>query len=301
MIDRTTSTASTVQSRTRNTGIAMVFAAAVVWSFGGAIARFLEVQDSWTIVFWRASFASSFLLLFLLWRDGFGGTIKLIAAMRLPAIAVALCFATGTTSFVVALAYTSVANILLMQAGAPLIAALMTWALFRERVSPSTGAAIAAVIAGVAVMVSGSLTGQISPIGDALSILIVVVFALATVLTRRFAHERMVPAAWLGTLISASVAASLASDYAVSARDLGLLFGALGLALGMALFVSGARLIPATLAALVSVSDLGMGPVWVWLVHGEVPAMRTLVGGGIVLAALILHVGWQFAAKQDSD
>ena len=285
-------------SSTRN-GIAMVFAAAVVWSFGGTIARFLQVSDSWTIVFWRAGFATSFLFLVMLWQDGLRGTHALITSMRLPAVAVALCFATASTSFVIALAYTSVANILLMQAGAPLIAALMGRVLFGDSVGLSTWAAIAAVIAGVAIMVSGSLNGQVSPIGDTLAMLIAVLFALAIVLTRRFSQVPMVPAVWLGTLISACFAATMAGHFAVSSADLGILFvfGALSFAFGLALFVSGVRLIPATMAALISVAEPVLAPFWVWLVHSEVPALRTLVGGAVVVVALLLHILWQLAAR----
>ena len=144
---------SQASAKSDQNGVALVFGAALAWSFGGAIARFLSVSDSWTIVFWRAGFASAFLLAVMLWREGWVGTRSLIFSMRLPAFAVALCFATASTSFVIALAHTSVANILLMQAGAPLIAALIGRALFGEVVSLTTWVAIAAVITGVAIMV----------------------------------------------------------------------------------------------------------------------------------------------------
>ncbi len=108
----------------RRHGILLVAGSAIVWSFGGAIARFLEVDDSWTIVFWRSLFAALFLLAFMLWRDGPRGTMALFKGMGLAGLGVALCFAIASSSFVVALAYTTVANILLMQAGVPLIAAL---------------------------------------------------------------------------------------------------------------------------------------------------------------------------------
>ena len=73
---------------------------------------------------------------FMVWRDGWRGTWRLFAAHGPAGIAVALCFTTASTCFVVALGYTTVANILLMQAGVPLIAALLAWALFREAVAP---------------------------------------------------------------------------------------------------------------------------------------------------------------------
>ena len=248
-------------------GILLVAGSAIVWSFGGTVSRFLEVADSWTVVFWRSIFAALFLLCFMLWRDGPRGTLNLFKNMGKPGLGVALCFAIASTSFVIALAYTTVANILLMQAGVPLIAALITWILFHEKISASTWAAIAAVIAGVAIMVSDSFSGKVSPIGDGLALLISVAFAIATVITRRHAHVRMSPAVCLGVAIAALVSGSLAGGYFVAAADFAWLcaFGAINLGLGLAMFVTGARLIPAALAALVGTLEPVLGPVWVWL------------------------------------
>lgn len=277
-------------------GALLVFGSAAAWSFGGAIARFLQVGDSWVTVFWRSVFATAFLLGFMLLREGAAGTRKLFVAMGLPGIGVALCFATASTSFVLALSYTTVANVLLMQAGVPLIAALLGFVLFREAVSLATWAAIACVIAGVAIMVSASLGGAVSPVGDGLALLIAVVFACATVITRRHSHVAMMPAVCLGTLIAAVVSGSMAQNLHVSGTDMGLLFlfGAANLGLGMAFFVTGARLIPSALAALIGTAEPVLGPIWVWLVHGEVPGARTLLGGAIVFLALVMHLGWQF-------
>lgn len=277
-------------------GALLVFGSAAVWSFGGAIARFLSVTDSWTIIFWRSVCAALFLLGFMLQREGRAGTWRMFSSMGWPGIGVAICFATASTAFVVALAYTTVANILLMQAGAPLFAALMTYVLFREKVGAATWAAIAAVMAGVGIMVSSSIQGHVSPVGDSLALLISIAVAGATVLTRRHANVRMMPAVFLGTVICVAVAGPLAGVMRVSASDAALLFvfGALNLALGMIFFVTGVRLLPAALAALIGTAEPVLGPVWVWLVHGEVPTSRTLVGGSVVIVALLLHLGWQF-------
>lgn len=274
----------------------LVFGAALVWSFGGAIARGLEVSDPWTIIAWRAAFAALFLMSFMVWRDGVPGTFRLFRSMGLPGLGVALCVAAATTSFVVALGYTSVANILLMQAGVPLIAALLGVVFLREAVDGVTWVAIAAVIAGIGVMVSDSFSASVSFVGDGLALLIAVVFAAATVITRRYSGVRMTPAACLGIMASGVVAWLLSSGMRVSATDLGLLvlFGAFTLGFGMAMFVTGARLIPSALAALISTMEPVLGPVWVWWVHGEVPASRTLLGGSLVFLALVGHILWQW-------
>ncbi|MBX3576491.1 MAG: DMT family transporter [Rhizobiaceae bacterium] len=274
-------------------GYALVFMSALVWSFGGAIARTLEAGDSWTVVFWRSTWAAAFLLAFMLLRDGPRGTLVLFRKMGLPGLAVGLCFACASTSFIVALGYTTVANIVLMQAGVPLIAALMSWLIFRESIALPTWLAIGAVIAGVAIMVSESFTGDVSPIGDGLALFIALAFSTATVITRRFAHVRMTPATFLGTVIAASFAATQASAFAVTTTDMAWLFafGALNLGLGLACFSYGARLIPAAFAALIGTLETVLGPVWVWLFHDEVPSSRTILGGTVIFAALLTHIG----------
>ena len=286
----------TASPRDERIGMLLVFLSALTWSFGGTIARFIHAGDSWTVVFWRSLWAAAFLVAFMIWRDGWRGTWKLFRGMGLPGLGVAFCFATASTSFVVALAYTTVANILLMQAGVPLLAALLAWALFHEKVRPTTWIAIAAVIAGVAIMVSESFGGAVSPIGDGLALLIAVMFSLATVITRRFAHVRMTPANCLGALLAGAFAASQASEFAVSGRDMAFLFafGVLNLGAGLAFFAMGARLVPAAIAALLGTFEPILGPIWVWLVHSEVPSMRTIIGGAVVVTALLIHIGFEF-------
>ncbi len=290
-------TSIAAKSADTSRGILLVAGSALVWSFGGTIARFLETTDSWTIVFWRSFFAAVFLFGFMLWRDGPRGTLAMFKGMGIPGLGVAACFAIASTSFVVALKHTTVANILLIQAGVPLIAALLAWALFRERVSAATWGAIAAVITGVAVMVSDSFGGKVSPIGDGLALLIAFAFATATVITRRHSGVRMMPAVCLGVVIAACVSGVMATNFVVSALDYGLLFafGALNLGLGLALFATGARLVPAALTALIGTLEPISGPIWVWLVHEEVPTTRTLAGGLIVFTALVAHLlmEWQ--------
>jgi drug/metabolite transporter (DMT)-like permease len=216
--------------------------------------------------------------------------------MGLPGIAVAICFATASSCFIIAIAHTTVANVVLMQAGVPLIAALLAFLLFGEKVAPATWAAIAAVICGVAIMVSESFDGSVSPIGDGLALLIAFAFSTATVITRRFSHVRMTPATCLGTVIAGAFAATQAGSLAVDGHDMAWLFafGALNLGLGLACFAMGARLIPAAFAALLGTFETLLAPVWVWLVHGEVPSARTIVGGAVIFVALLVHIGLEF-------
>jgi drug/metabolite transporter (DMT)-like permease len=273
-------------------GATLVFFSAVAWSFGGAIARFLKIDDNWTIVFWRCLFAGLFLLGFLVVRDGPRGALRLYRNMGVPGLVVAFGFATASTCFIIAISHTTVANVVLIQAGVPLFAALMAWIIYRERIALSTWLAIAAVILGVGIMVSGSLGQGSSWIGTGLALMIAIVFAMTTVVTRRYPNVRQTPGASVGCFAAALVAATQTSSFEVAMPELGILFvfGALNLGLGMSMFVTGARLIPSAFAALLGTAETMLAPVWVAVIHGEIPGIETVIGGLIVLAALVAYL-----------
>jgi len=273
-------------------GIALVLGSALAWSYGGAIQRFIGLNDGWAIVFWRCLFGGLFLLAFMLIRDGLAGTIRLFRAMGWPGLMVAIGFAAVSTCFVLAVSMTAVANVVLFMAGIPLFAALLARVVLREPITAVTWGAIGAVIIGVAIMVSASIGEGGSLLGLALAASIPVIFACMTVLTRRHPDIRMTPAASTGCFIAAGIAATQAGAFAVGAQDLALLFafGALNLGLGMAMYVTGARMIPSALAALLGTAEMILAPVWMVLLHQEVPSGRTMIGGAIVLAALFTYL-----------
>lgn len=281
-------------------GVVLVFGAAVAWSYGGAIQRFIGVEDGWTIVFWRCLFAGLFLISFMLLRDGPHGTAKLFKAMGWPGALIATGFALVSTCFVLAVAMTPVANVVLFMASIPLFAALLARIALGEPITPLTWGAIVAVIAGVAVMVSASIGEGGSVLGLILAATIAITFAGMTVLTRRFPGIRMTPAASTGSFMACAFAATQTGGFVVTGQDMALLFafGALNLGLGMALYVTGARMIPSALAALLGTIEMILAPIWMVLFHSEFPSGRTLFGGGIVMAALLTYLISHFIAER---
>ncbi len=269
-------------------GLLFVAGAAFVWSSGGAIARMIE-SEPWTTVFWRSATACVALLVYIAIRDR-GRVTQAFRQLGWPGVVLALCFCTASTSFVVALSMTTVANILLIQATAPFIAGLLGWLIMGERVRPRMWLTMLAALVGIAIMVSDSFARG-SMAGTILSFVIAFAFAGAVVTTRRHRDVRMTPATCLATLFAAIVALPLAAPFSVSASDLGYmtLFGAGQMAVGLILFTVGVRLVPAAEAALVSVLETILGPIWVWLLFGENPGAYVILGGAIVVAALIVH------------
>jgi drug/metabolite transporter (DMT)-like permease len=266
----------------------LVGGAALMWSTGGLLARLVAPTDSWTTIFWRCGSAFLFLLACVAIGEG-RRTVRAFAEMGLPGLAVAACFAVASISLVVALSYTSVAQTLVILSSTPLIAAVFGRVFLRETIGPATAVTIAVVMAGIAIMVSGSEASG-SLLGDFFAALIAISYAGAIVISRRYEATRMMPAACLGAALATIFALVFATPLSVTAHALPLLFlfGAGQLGLGLALFVTGVRLIPASHSALLAMLEPILGPVWVWLVLAERPAPTVLVGGSIVIASIIV-------------
>jgi drug/metabolite transporter (DMT)-like permease len=150
--------------------------------------------------------------------------------------------------------------------------------------------AMGVALAGTVVMLWGS-AGAGSRIGDLLALATATAFAGATVIVRWHRTVPMVAAAALASALSGLISLGEAAPSTAGARDLVLLalFGMGQLGVGMLLFTAGARLIPVAEASLIGVLECVLGPVWVWLAVGERPGAYSLLGGAIILSALIAH------------
>jgi drug/metabolite transporter (DMT)-like permease len=268
-------------------GALLVAGAAVAWSSAGLLVR-TTATDNWTTLFWRSVFAALFLALLIAIRDG-RSAIRGFSRLGLPGLGIALAFATSMTCFIVGLRETSVANVLIFQAAAPFVAAILGWFWLGERISWRAGVAILASMAGILVMVSDSLAkGRV--LGDLVSALMGISFAFVIVESRRHREVAMTPAMCLG-LVLTGLAALPFAEFAPTLRDLGLLalFGVGQMGLALMLFTTGVRLLPAADAGLVTLLEVILAPLWVWLAFGEDPGPRALLGGAIVLVAVIGH------------
>jgi drug/metabolite transporter (DMT)-like permease len=270
-------------------GLALVAAAAVVWSTGGLIVRSLDVDDEWTIIAYRSLFATLFLAGAVVVRER-RGAARAVRRMGAAGLLVGACFTVASIAFVVALGRTSVANTLVIVSTAPLAAAILGRIVLRDPVRPRTWAATAATLVGVIVLASGS-SGATSRAGDAIAMLIPVALATATVTIRRHEAIDMIPAMGVGTALAFAVAAPLAGSWSVAPDDLALLvvFGALQLGGGLALYAVGARLAPPADVALVALVEPVLAPLWVWAFAGESPGGAAVVGGAVVLGAMAVH------------
>jgi len=204
-------------------------------------------------------------------------------------VGVAAALAVASAAFIVALNHTTVAHVLFIQAIAPVLAALLARGFLGEPVPARTTVAMAVALAGVAIMVGGPGGGDLA--GDGLSLLMALAFAVSIVLSRHRRDVSMAPATCLAQVLLVVAFLPLADLGPLTGDDV-VALGALGagqIGLGLAFLTIGARLIPAAQVALISLLEVVLGPLWVWLSIGERPTAATLAGGAVVVVAVVIQ------------
>jgi len=276
-------------ARDSRLGVALVAAGAVAWSTAGYFTRLIPV-GLWPLLVWRNVFGGLFIACYL------GATSPRAAlasfrALRASGWIGAVVNGLSMICFLAALRHTSVANVAVIYATAPFVAAALAWLLFRDPASRRTLAAGVVALVGVAVTV-GATPRLHGLTGDALALLMTLGLATFTVISRRRRDISMVSAAAASAWIGALVALPFAPTLAVSAHDLGLiaLFGVTSFGLGLVLYTLGSRHVHAARTALVSTLELPLAPLWVWLAFGERPGAATVGGGSLVIAAVLANV-----------
>ena len=279
-------TASSDRRSTRDGRIAMLVAA-VAWSSAGLAQHALDATPA-TQVLGRALFAFLALLVLVAVTEG-SGIVTSLRSLGRSGVAVAVFLAISSGTFFLALNYTSVANVLFLQAASPMIAALLGWALLSERISRRTWFAMGVAAVGVTVMVVGSFNAGAMAV--VLPIVMTASFAIVIVITRYRRDVSMMPATCASQALVVVVIAPFASFGSVTSSDWGLFFalGTFQMGVGLALLTVGARLLPPAEVALLSLLELVLGPLWVWLAYSERPSTATLVGGVVVTAAVVVQ------------
>jgi drug/metabolite transporter (DMT)-like permease len=271
-------------SRSQRRGQLYVAGAAIAWSTAGVLQRQLTL-DTPTQIMGRAAFAAAALLAYVLVVER-GRTAQAFRSVGVAGIGVAVCVATASASFIAALNHSSVARVLFILALSPVIAALLARVVLGEHISRRTALAMIIALAGVAVMLGSPKGGSLA--GDGLAFVAATAFAVMIVITRWRHDVSMAPATCLSQVLLVVAFLPFASPGTIGAGDIGWL-AALGIGqigLGFALLTVGARLIPAAQVGLITLLEIVLGPIWVWLALNERPSTATLIGGAIVIVAI---------------
>lgn len=316
--------------------VTMMVAAAFLWSIAGVVTRQLESAQRFEVTFWRSAFnVLSLLLILPLWRAANRRAERvmsrpapvaqrsLVAAFlhrhwgllpESPAFWVSgLCWSVMFTAFMVALSFTSVANVLIIMAVGPLLTALLSRVVTGQPMAWRVWITIGVAGAGMAYMYGGQMLALVSGdntqandllIGSLIALCVPAAAAVNwTVVQRSQSHGAridLVPSVLLGAVISSLATLPLATPFAATASDIGwlALLGLCQLAIPCLLAVTAARVLKAPEVSLLALLEVVFGILWPWLWANEAPGVEVLSGGGVVLAALVINelMGWRSRA-----
>ena len=272
----------------RMKGILLTALGVLVLTPDAVLIRLIQI-DAWTLLFWRGLLQCVAIMVgyVMVFRSR---SVSVFIASGWMAVVIGFTYALSSTLFIHSIRTTSASNTLLIISSAPLIAAVLSRLFLREKTAWHTWLAAMMSLLGVAIIFSGE--GQATTLsGDLLALASAACMAGSFVLIRRAHLVNMIPAVAISGLIMAILAAPLAPSLVVPGWDRLYLFllGAVIIPIAFGLITLGPRYISAPEVSLLTLIETVLGPTWVWLMLGEILSSTTLVGGVVVLTAIIGH------------
>jgi len=269
--------------------------ATLLWSTAGVVTRHLDSAASFEATFWRSFFNAVALLVLLGGLRGFSTLWRTLRSGDLTLWISGLCWAVMFTAFMVAITMTTVANVLVTMAIAPLLTALVARVVLGHRLPARTWGAIVAAGVGIAWMYAHELgaSGARHVAGTVIALAVPVAAAVNWTAIQRSGRGGgdLLPAVLIGAVGSALVTLLPSLPFEASPHDLGLLalLGVAQLAVPCLISVAAARVLAAPEVALLSLLEIIFGVTWAWLFAGEAASRHVLAGGALVVAALVAN------------
>lgn len=271
-------------------GIWLLVISALVFSTAGLFAKGVSA-GSWDVIFWRGVFGGVIAFGFLAARGQIGIEWRAVGRTRRFSWAVAILGAISTAMFIAAFKETSIANVALIYAAAPMLTATLAWIVMRERMAwPVVVGAIVA-FCGVVVIMSGSLGGIVGGgnlTGDLLAVGMTIGMGTVIVIYRRYPQTPVVIPMVGSSVLLLPVCMVFGAPFAVAPQEVAILavFGAV-FALASVLLAQGSKRVPSGEAALLSSLEAPLAPLWAWLLFSQMPPLETFIGGALILVAVI--------------
>ena len=274
---------------TKLPGPLLIFLGALSLSFGGLIVKSFEGATLWQILFWRSLFFSLTVLAFLIISYK-KKTFKSFYDSGLPGFFGGIVLSFGFCGYVFAMYNTTVANTNFIISLQILFLAVFGYFFLKEKITAITLASIILAITGVLVMVGNSLTpGELT--GNLAAFTMPITFAVLIMIVRKYPTVDMVPAQFVAGVSSCIIGFLLSNKLMISPNDifLGFLAGFFQVGFGFIFITIGARTTPSAMVGIIMLSESVLGPIWAFLFVSERPSTFGLIGGAIILFAVLLQ------------
>ncbi|MEM9045494.1 MAG: EamA family transporter [Pseudomonadota bacterium] len=265
-------------------GVLLLVASALTYSSAGLFTKGVEAA-AWAVIFWRGVSAA---LSTTAWIIARGSLRREFLGMGWAGLAVGLVGAAGTAAFIPAFKLTSIANVALIYAVAPLIAALLAWLAIGERIRRATALGAVGSLIGVGIIVTGSV-GSVNLTGDGLAMIMTLAMATIMVIYRTRPDTPSAGPAVLQSLLLFPFALAFGAPLQTDLAEIAILaaFGVL-FAVASVTLAEGAKRVPAGQSALLGALETPLAPLLAFVILSEIPPIATLIGGAVVLLAVLM-------------
>ena len=273
-------------------GSILVIFGAVCLSFGGIIVKSFEGASLWQILFWRQFFFTIIVALYLLFtykKNFFNSFYK----SGIPGFIAGSFLGCGFAAYVFAMYYTTVANTLFIITTETIFLAFFGYIFLKEKINLITFISIVLGMSGVLLIVGSSLSIQTSEefFGNIIAFIMPISFAVLIIIVRKYPNVDMIPAQFTAGIIAALIGYLVASKLLVSPHDLflGFIAGIFQIGFGFILITVGSQTTPAAVVGVLMLTEAVLGPIWAWLFINEIPPISVIIGGGIIILAIIFE------------
>jgi len=273
-------------------GSVLVIFGAVCLSFGGIIVKSFEGASLWQILFWRQFFFTIIVALYLLFfykKNFFNSFYK----SGIPGFIAGSFLGCGFAAYVFAMYYTTVANTLFIITTETIFLAFFGYIFLKEKINLITFISIVLGMSGVLLIVGSSLSIQTSEefFGNIIAFIMPISFAVLIIIVRKYPNVDMMPAQFIAGVIAAFIGYLVASKLLVSPHDLflGFIAGIFQIGFGFILITIGSQTTPAAIVGILMLTEAVLGPIWAWLFINEIPPISVIIGGGIIIFAIIFE------------
>jgi drug/metabolite transporter (DMT)-like permease len=281
-------------------GSILVFLGAICLSFGGIIVKSFEGANLWQILFWRQFFFVVIVALYLLitYKKNF---FIIFYKSGIPGFIAGFFLGLGFSSYVFAMYYTTVANTLFIITTETIFLAFFGYIFLKEKINLITFIAILMGMSGVLLIVGSSLSVQTSEqfFGNIIAFVMPISFAVLIVIVRKYPTVDMIPAQFTAGVIAAIIGFLVAGKLQVSPHDLflGFLAGFFQIGFGFIFITIGSQTTPAAVVGVLMLTEAVLGPIWAWLFINEIPPSSVIIGGGIIIFAILFE--FLFSKKKE--
>ncbi len=257
-------------------------------SWGGLIIRSFQEASVWQILLLRSFFFVIALIFFLLLtykRDAF----KIIKESGFPAMIGGFFLSLSFVAFVIAMTNTTVANVVFIISTQTVFLAIAGYFILKEKVTFIAFVSIILAMIGIGVMFSDSVaTGSF--FGSLVALAIPINFSILVMIIRKHPNLDMVPAIFYSGIFSCIYGLIFSESFSISYHDIfmGFILGVPQLAFGFICITIGSKTTRATTIGLLMLTETIFAPIWVWIFLNEIPTLGVIIGGILVITAIIV-------------